>query len=105
MKIIMGFPSLGVLTSREIFLKRRILAEPAVVQEWSGTSTTKKISPDGHSGCSGLITDGDQDGFDSSFSSAVGLLHDPVFCLWVLTFVLELQCICSLLRKGIIICK
>lgn len=42
MKIIMGFPSLGVLTSREIFLKRHILAEPAVVQELSGTSTTKK---------------------------------------------------------------
>lgn len=105
MKIIMGFPSPGVLTSGEIFLKRHILAEPAVVQELSGTSMTKKVSLDGHSGCSSFITDGDQDGFDSSFSSAVGLLHDPVFWLWVLTFVLELQCSCSLLRKGIIISK
>lgn len=105
MKIIMGFPSLIVLTSRHVFLKRYILAELSSSSGNLRKSMTKQISPDGDSGCSSLISDGGKGGLGSSFSSAMGLLHDPVFCPWMLTFVLELQCSCSSLRKGIIVCK
>lgn len=79
------------------FLKHIFWLNSAVVNEISGSSMTKQISADGQSRSS-LISDGDQDGFGSSFST-------PVFCLWMLTVVLELQCSYSSLRKGIIFCK
>lgn len=40
---------------------------------------TEQISPDGHSGCSSLIFDRNQGGFDSYLNSAMGLCHDPIF--------------------------
>lgn len=41
---------------------------------------TKQMSPvDGQSGCSGLIFDGKQSCFGSSFTSSMGLFHDPFF--------------------------